>query len=110
MQHTSFYFYYFLSLYSEQVILPSCCVVVVAIGNRPVTEMQHTGRRAGTGGGIPSSAGETDAFQRRKGESLREYLERLDVESNARIMDCYKKGRRMSERRKRLVSLPHWPG
>ena len=42
-------------------------------------------------------------LKRQKGESLKAYLERIDVESNARIMDAYRKSRVQSERRKRCV-------
>ena len=41
-------------------------------------------------------------FRRRKGEGLKKYLERVDMETNARIMEAFRKGRRMRERRKRL--------
>ena len=40
-------------------------------------------------------------FQRREGETLKAYLERIDVESNARIMESFRKNRRMSDRRRR---------
>lgn len=46
--------------------------------------------------------GEGPMFRRRKGEGLRKYLERVDMETNARIMEALKKGRKMRERRKRL--------
>ena len=42
-------------------------------------------------------------FKRQKGESLKAYLERIDIESNARIMEAYRKTRGKSERRKRSV-------
>ena len=42
-------------------------------------------------------------FKRQKGESLKAYLERIDIESNARIMEAYRKSRGKSERRKRCV-------
>ena len=41
-------------------------------------------------------------FRRRKGEGLKKYLERVDMETNARIMEAFRKGRKMRERRKRL--------
>ena len=41
------------------------------------------------------------AFTKRKGESLRSYLERLDMEANAQIMEAYRKSRKPSERRRR---------
>jgi len=44
-------------------------------------------------------------FQRCKGETLKAYLERIDVESNARIMECFRKNRRMSDRRRRWGEL-----
>ena len=40
-------------------------------------------------------------FKRQRGESLKAYLERIDIESNARIMEAYRKSRGKSERRKR---------
>ena len=40
-------------------------------------------------------------FQRRAGETLKAYLERIDVESNARIMESFRKNRRMTDRRRR---------
>ena len=43
---------------------------------------------------------EEPMFQRRKGESLKAYFERIDVESNARIMESFRKNRKMSDRRK----------
>lgn len=42
-------------------------------------------------------------FERRRGETLKSYLERIDVESNERIMEAHRKNGKMSERRKRLV-------
>lgn len=39
------------------------------------------------------------AFTRRKGESLRNYLERIDIETNAKIMETFRKNRKPSERR-----------
>ena len=48
---------------------------------------------------------EEPEFQRRKGEGLKEYLDRMDVESNARIMDAFRKSRRVSDRRKRLYQV-----
>ena len=40
-------------------------------------------------------------FKRRKGEGLKSYLERIDVEANARIMEAHRKNRKQSERRKK---------
>ena len=40
-------------------------------------------------------------FKRRKGEGLKSYLERIDVEANARIMEAHRKNRKLSERRKK---------
>lgn len=42
-------------------------------------------------------------FKRERGESLKAYLERIDVESNARIMEAYRRSRKQSNRRKRCV-------
>ena len=46
---------------------------------------------------------EQPMFKRQKGESLKAYLERIDIESNARIMEAYRKTRGKRERRKRCV-------
>lgn len=40
-------------------------------------------------------------FTRRKGETLKSYLERMDIEANAKIMEAYRKNRKPSDRRKR---------
>ena len=40
-------------------------------------------------------------FTRRKGETLKSYLERMDIEANAKIMEAYRKSRKPSDRRKR---------
>lgn len=40
-------------------------------------------------------------FKRQRGESLKAYLERIDIESNARLMEAYRKSRGKSDRRKR---------
>ena len=40
-------------------------------------------------------------FTKRRGESLKSYFERIDVEANSRIMEAYRKNRKPSERRKR---------
>lgn len=42
-------------------------------------------------------------FKRQRGESLKAYLERIDVESNARVMEAYRRSRKQSDRRKRCV-------
>ena len=44
-------------------------------------------------------------FKRQRGESLKAYLERIDVESNARIMEAYRRNRKQSDRRKRCVHV-----
>ena len=44
-------------------------------------------------------------FKRQRGESLKAYLERIDVESNARIMEAYRRSRKQSDRRKRYVLI-----
>lgn len=46
-------------------------------------------------------AGVGPMFSKRKGESLKSYLERVDMEANARIMETFRKNRKPSERRKR---------
>ncbi len=40
-------------------------------------------------------------FERRKGESLKEYFNRIDVEANTHIMESYRANRKKSDRRKR---------
>ena len=52
--------------------------------------------------GSGRDAREEPMFSKRKGESLKSYLERVDVEANARIMETFRKNRKPSERRKRL--------
>ena len=42
-------------------------------------------------------------FTKRKGESLKSYLERLDMEANTQIMEAYRKSRKPSERRRRYI-------
>ena len=50
---------------------------------------------------IPTAKRKQDPmFQRRKGESLKAYLERIDIEANAHIMESFRKNRKMSEKRK----------
>lgn len=39
-------------------------------------------------------------FVRRPGESMRSYLERIDIESKNRIVDCFRKERKKSNKRK----------
>lgn len=46
---------------------------------------------------------EEPAFKRRKGESLKDFLERIDVEGRARMVESYKANRKMTERRKKYV-------
>ena len=48
-------------------------------------------------------AREGPMFSKRNGESLKGYLERVDMESNARIMDTFRKNRKPSDRRKKYV-------
>ena len=45
-------------------------------------------------------------FSKRKGESLRSYLERVDMEANAKIMETFRKNRKPSDRRKRYSATP----
>jgi hypothetical protein len=54
---------------------------------------------------IKGAEREQPLFKRQKGESLKAYLDRIDVESNARIMEAYRRSRRQSDRRKRCVSI-----
>lgn len=85
--------------------------IIFAAGSRDSVQAQLTSRQAGTDSKLPTNrkpAEVTDddsSFQRRKGESLKAYLERLDVESNAKIMESYKRSRRVSDRRRRYVVL-----
>lgn len=43
------------------------------------------------------------SFKRKDGESVKAYLNRIDVESNQHIMNLHKKNRKMREARKQLV-------
>ena len=85
--------------------------IVFTVGRRDLAQPRLTNKQAGSGGKIPTDrksaevADDESSFQRRKGESLKAYLERLDVESNAKIMESYKRDRRMSDRRRRYVLL-----
>jgi hypothetical protein len=54
---------------------------------------------------IKGAEREQPLFKRQKGESLKAYLDRIDVESNARIMEAYRRSRKQSDRRKRCVSI-----
>ena len=47
--------------------------------------------------------GRAAMFIRRPGESTRDYLERIDMESQLKVMDCLKKERKKSDKRKKLV-------
>ena len=42
-------------------------------------------------------------LKRQRGESLKAYLERIDVESNERMMEAFRKSRKQSDRRKRYI-------
>ena len=44
-------------------------------------------------------------FKRKNGESLKAYLERIDIESNSRMMEAHRKSRVQSERRKRYMYI-----
>ena len=46
---------------------------------------------------------EEPMFLKREEESLRSYLERVDMEANARIMETFRKNRKPSDRRKMCV-------
>lgn len=46
-------------------------------------------------------------FKRRRGESTKEFLQRVDQETNERILAAHKKLKTTSERRKRLVTHTH---
>ena len=64
---------------------------------RPASRLKPTSKSSAT-----SQGAEKDAkFHRREGETLKAYLERIDVETNARIMESFRKNRKMSDRRKR---------
>lgn len=45
--------------------------------------------------------GGQDAFRRKQGEGVRAYLDRIDRETNDRLMEQYKKTRVKSERKKK---------
>lgn len=51
----------------------------------------------------PPPEGRAVMFVRRPGESTRDYLERIDIESKNRIVDGFKKERKKSDKRKKLV-------
>ena len=67
-------------------------------------ESAATGQKPVVGGERKEGRGarEEPMFSKRKGESLKSYLERVDVEANARIMETFRKNRKPSERRKKL--------
>ncbi len=44
---------------------------------------------------------EEQTFSRREGESLNDYLDRIDIESRARLVELSKKSKGTSERRKK---------
>ena len=44
---------------------------------------------------------EEQTFLRREGESLNDYLDRIDIESRARLVELSKKSKGTSERRKK---------
>ena len=44
---------------------------------------------------------EKPVFKRRKGESLKDFLERIDVEGRARMVESCKANRKITERRKK---------
>ncbi len=44
-------------------------------------------------------------FERRRGETVRAYFDRIDVEANARIMESYRTSRKKSDRKKRYSSM-----
>ena len=62
-----------------------------------------TAKDPGTGGGGEGGekSKEGPMFSKRKGESLKSYLERVDMEANAQIMEAFRKSRKPSERRRR---------
>ena len=46
-------------------------------------------------------------FTKRKGETLKSYLERVDMEASARIMEAFRKNRKPGDRRKRYLHIVH---
>ncbi len=52
----------------------------------------------------PSLEGRSAMFVRKPGETTRSYLERIDIESKIRIVDCLKKEKKKSDKRKKLVT------
>lgn len=57
---------------------------------------------AGSAEAIPLPEGRSAMFVRRPGESTRAYLERIDMESEIRIAECFKKDKKKGDRRKRF--------
>lgn len=57
---------------------------------------------AGSAEAIPLPEGRSAMFVRRPGESTRTYLERIDMESEIRIAECFKKDKKKGDRRKRF--------
>ena len=49
---------------------------------------------------VPLPEGRAAMFVRKPGESMQTYLERIDFESKNRIVDCFRKERKTSGRRK----------
>ena len=64
------------------------------------------GNDANSGGSVTKGEQqEQPMFKRQRGESLKAYLERIDVESNARIMEAFRRSRKQSDRRKRCEPI-----
>lgn len=54
----------------------------------------------GESGVLPLPQGRAAMFVRQPGESMRSYLERIDIESKNRLVDCFRKEKKKSGKRK----------
>jgi hypothetical protein len=63
------------------------------------TSLPNTGDGKSSGA-PPHSEGRAAMFVRKPGESMQSYLERIDIESRNRIVDCFRKERKKGGRRK----------
>ena len=81
----------------------SLCIISLRHCKGEAPTSKPASRVKPTGKGSASSQGteKDETFHRREGETLKAYLERIDVETNARIMESFRKNRKMSDRRKR---------
>lgn len=63
----------------------------------PLAPKKHTQEAQGS---TSITSGGQEAFKRRQGEGVRAYLDRIDRETNDRLMEQYKKARIKSERKR----------